>query len=75
MVSPSEAQTKRGEKVRRESERLIVPLKPGNPTRRDPVEGRRRRAAEPLEGNMAGASEPDPVSTKQQRIAERVVNP
>jgi RNA-directed DNA polymerase len=25
---------------------------------------------EPLEGNMAGASEPDPVSTKQQRIAE-----
>jgi RNA-directed DNA polymerase len=24
----------------------------------------------PLEGNMAGASEPDPVSTKQQRIAE-----
>jgi group II intron reverse transcriptase/maturase len=25
---------------------------------------------EPLEGNMAGASEPDPVFTKQQRIAE-----
>lgn len=25
---------------------------------------------EPLEGNMAGALEPDPVSTKQQRIAE-----
>src|SRR5262245_3201137 len=25
---------------------------------------------EPLEGNMAGASEPDPVSTKQQRIAQ-----
>ena len=24
----------------------------------------------PLEANMAGASEPDPVSTKQQRIAE-----
>ena len=23
-----------------------------------------------LEGNMAGASKPDPVSTKQQRIAE-----
>jgi RNA-directed DNA polymerase len=34
------------------------------------VEGRRRLAAEPLEGNMAGALEPDPVSTKQQRIAE-----
>ena len=25
---------------------------------------------EPLEGNMAGALEPDPVLTKQQRIAE-----
>src|SRR5437762_12336309 len=70
MVSPSEAQTKRGEKVRRESERLIVPWKPGNPTRGDPVEGRRRRVAEPLEGNMAGAQKPDPVSTKRQRIAE-----
>src|SRR5260221_261132 len=35
MVSPSEAQTKRGEKVRRESERLIVPTRRGNPTRED----------------------------------------
>jgi RNA-directed DNA polymerase len=35
------------------------------------VEGRRRRVAEPLEGNMAGAQKPDPVSTRQQRIAER----
>jgi RNA-directed DNA polymerase len=34
------------------------------------VEGRRRLVAESLEGNMAGALEPDPVSTKQQRIAE-----
>src|SRR6266404_4858714 len=70
VVSPSEAQTKRGEKVRRESERLIVPTKPGNSTREDPTEGRRRRVAEPLEGNMAGALKPDPVFTKQQRIAE-----
>src|SRR6266702_5075849 len=54
----------------RESERSIVPPKPGNPTRGDPVEGRGRRVAEPLGGNMAGAQEPDPVSTKQQRIAE-----
>ena len=54
----------------RESERLIVPRKPGNPTRGDPVEGRGRRVAEPLGGNRAGAQEPDPVSTKQQRIAE-----
>jgi hypothetical protein len=70
MVSPSEAPTKRGEKVRRESEHLIVPSKPGNPSRRDPVEGRRCRVAESLEGNRAGAQEPDPVFTKCQRIAE-----
>src|SRR5262249_13646215 len=42
----------------------------GNPTRRKPREGRRRRAAEPLEGNMAGASKPGTVFTKQQRIAK-----
>src|ERR1700730_18136683 len=54
----------------RESERLIVPVKPANTTRVKPVEGRRRRVAESLEGNMASASELDPVSTKQQRIAE-----
>ena len=57
-------------KVRRESQRSIVPWKPGNRTRRDPVEGRGRRTTESLEGNMAGASKPDPVFTKQQRIAE-----
>jgi len=34
------------------------------------VEGRGRRVAEALGGNMAGTQEPDPVSTKQQRIAE-----
>src|SRR5262249_37491085 len=56
--------------VRRDSERSIVPTKPGNRSRRDPVEGRGRWTTEPLEGNMAGAQEPDPVSTKQQRIAE-----
>ena len=61
--------------VRRESQRSIVPLKPGNRTRRDPVEGRGRRITESLEGNMAGALKPDPVSTTHQRIAERVVNP
>lgn len=54
----------------RESERLVVPVKPANTTRVEPVEGRRRRVADSLEGNMASASELDPVSTKQQRIAE-----
>ncbi len=34
------------------------------------MEGRGCRATEPLEGNRAGASKPDPVSTRQQRIAE-----
>ena len=29
----------------------------------------------PLEGNMAGASEPVDVSTKQQRIADVVASP
>jgi RNA-directed DNA polymerase len=52
------------------SERLIVPGKQGNPPHGDPGEGRRRRVRGPLEGNMAGASDPDPVFTKQQRIAE-----
>src|ERR1700722_3158651 len=54
----------------RDSERLVVPVKPGNPTRGDPVEGSRRRVAEPLEGNMADASKSGTVCTKQQRIAE-----
>jgi RNA-directed DNA polymerase len=52
------------------SERLIVPVKQGNRSHLDPGEGRGRRVMEPLEGNMAGASKPDVVSTKQQRIAE-----
>jgi RNA-directed DNA polymerase len=36
----------------------------------DPGEGRGRRVMTPLEGNVAGASEPVDVSTKRQRIAE-----
>jgi len=54
--------------VRRESERFIVPWKPGNRRRRDPVEGRGRGTTESLEGNMAGASTPGSVFTKPQRI-------
>src|SRR3974390_2593015 len=34
------------------------------------MEPRGRRFKQPLEGNMAGASEPVDVSTKQRRIAE-----
>jgi RNA-directed DNA polymerase len=70
MVRPREAQTKRGRKVRRESERPIVPTKPGNSPRGDPAEGRGRQVAEPLGGNRAGTQRPGLVSTKQQRIAE-----
>lgn len=34
------------------------------------MEGRGRRVAEPLRGNRTEAQQSDPVSTKQQRIAE-----
>jgi RNA-directed DNA polymerase len=60
--------------VRREggrtSEHSIVPWKQGNSNRGNPGEGRECRVAESLEGNRAGASEPGPVSTRRQRIAE-----
>jgi hypothetical protein len=62
--------TKRRETGVRESEQLIVPSKRGNDYRANPAEGRSCRIAEPLEGNMTGASEPDSVSTKRQRIAD-----
>jgi RNA-directed DNA polymerase len=52
------------------SERLIVPSSQGNSPHGNPGKGRGRRVMEPLEGNMAGTSDPDPVFTKQQRIAE-----
>ncbi len=51
-----------------ESERPIVSMKRGNRPR-DPVERRGRHVMTPLEGNMAGASKPLTVDTKQQRIA------
>jgi hypothetical protein len=68
MVSPSE-----GNEVRRNewqgvgASRSTVEV--GEPYRRDPVEGRGCRFGRPLEGNMAGASKPVDVTTKQQRIA------
>ena len=37
----------------RKSERLIVPMRPGNQTLRDPVEGWGRQGMEPVEGKMA----------------------
>ncbi len=68
MVSPSETY-KRGETGGRGSERLIVPKKRGNGGHPDPGEGRGRRITDSLGGNMASASELDPVSTRCQRIA------
>jgi RNA-directed DNA polymerase len=54
-----------------ESENLVVPWKPANGrSAPEPGEGRGFLVNQPLEGNMAGASKPDPVSTRQQRIAE-----
>ena len=55
--------TKRGGRGGRESEGLVVPLRPGNPPHGDPAEGRGRRVTEPLEGNTAGASNPGTVCT------------
>ncbi len=54
-----------------QSESLIVPGKPANGRPRlEPVEGRGLLVNQPLEGNMTGASKPEIVSTRQQRIAE-----
>jgi RNA-directed DNA polymerase len=53
-----------------ESERLIVPRKPGNRARRDPVEGRGRRDEEPTEGKMTERFSSGSVSTRLCRIAE-----
>ena len=54
----------------RGSEYFIVPWNQGNRTRWDPGEERRYLIVEPLEGNRPGAPDPDPLSTRQQRIAE-----
>jgi hypothetical protein len=63
-------ETKCGGKGGRESERLIVPVKRGNPPRGDPAEGRGRRDAEPLKGKMMETSNSAIVSTKLRRIAK-----
>ena len=41
----------------------------GEPTPGNPVEGRECRVVEPWEGKMAGTPNPEPVSTRLQRIA------
>jgi hypothetical protein len=56
-------ETKWDGKGGRESERSIVPAKPGNSCREDPVEGRGRLVVEPWPGNSAGALDPDSLST------------
>src|SRR5262249_35729751 len=56
--------TKRGGRDGGTSERFIVLWTQGNSPHGDPAEGRGRWVMEPLEGNMAGASDPDPVFTK-----------
>ena len=63
-------ETKWDGKGGRESERSIVPAKPGNSCRGDPVEGRGRLVAEPWPGHSAGASDLDQLSTKRPRVAE-----
>lgn len=55
--------------LRRESEHLIVPTKPGNAPLADPVEGRGCQCMEPRKGQMAESPSSTTVSTKLQRIA------
>ena len=54
----------------RKSERLVVPMRPGNQTLRDPEEGRGRQGMEPVEGKMARTLDLGSVSTKLHQIAE-----
>ena len=53
-----------------ESERFIVPWKPGNSCRENPVEGRGRLVAELWAGHRARALDLDPRSTKRPRAAQ-----
>lgn len=53
-----------------ESDRPVVPAKPGNQPNWDPVEGRERRSAEPIEGTMAEARSSETISTRLDRIAK-----
>jgi len=61
--------TKRGGTGDGESERLGCTADAGGTDPRDPAEGRRCRAMRPLEGTMPGTPGPDPISTRQERIA------
>jgi len=58
-------------KVVGKSERCVVPMNAGNLLWRDPREGRRRCAVEPLERTMEEAPTSQTVSTKLERIATR----
>ena len=55
----------------RESERSYSTGEAGEPTRRDPVEGRGRRIAERLRGTMPDIPRSETISTRQQTIATR----
>lgn len=57
-------------KGRQVSECLIVPGKWGTRTLRDPMEGRRHREMESLEGKMIETLGSEPIATRLQRIAE-----
>ena len=62
--------TKRGGTGDGESERLDSTGDAGEPTRGTPPREGGRRAMKPLEGKMPGTPSPEPISTRQQRIAE-----
>lgn len=54
----------------RESECLIVPMKPGNRPQRDSAEGRGRWIKQPSEGNVPDIPWSVPTSTRLERIAK-----
>jgi hypothetical protein len=71
VVSPSEAQTKRGETVRRESQRPIVASGVGEPVRRGPCRAKGVPRGGVVGGRQVGDSEPRVLSTKRRPVAER----
>ena len=62
------------QRIRREAEKsefLIVPMKPANVSRAEPVEGRGNRVKVLKEGQMAGTPSPQTISTQQLELAPR----
>ena len=53
-----------------EPERLLLPMKRGNPVQETPWREKGRRKMDPLEGKMTESLNSDDVSTKRKQVAE-----